>query len=169
MRATRRAVHCVCFLLNAEGYDPATQALLGVTSNRLILITDLGLIAKDNFDGSHDVFVASITGGKPLAGVSVSVLGKNGLPILTRTTDSQGRANFPKLYDFTNEREPTVYVARYQQDISFMPYNRNDRQLNFSRFDIGGVTIYDSAQAALTAYVFSDRGIYRPAMKRILP
>ncbi len=43
-----------------------------------------------------------------------------------------------------------------------MPYNRPDRLLNYSRFDVGGVTSNDENPAALTSYLFSERGIYRP-------
>ncbi len=151
------------FLLTAQGWDAKANVATGeVQTKRLILITNLGLISKDNLDGTHDVFVESITAGKPAAGVTVSILGKNGLPIVSRTTDASGRANFPNLKDFVDEREPTVYVARNGGDISFMPYNHSDRQLNFSRFDIGGETSDASNQSALTAYIFTDRGIYRP-------
>ncbi len=150
------------FLLQAQGWDTTNNVSMGVSSNRLVLITDLGLIAKDNNDGSHDVFVQSITKGAPVSNATVSILGKNGVSILTRRTDSQGRANFPSLTDFINEREPTVYVVRHDNDVSFIPYDRADRRLNFSRFDIGGVSNHAETQSALTAYLFSDRGIYRP-------
>ena len=54
-----------------------------------------------------------------------------------------------------------LYIVRKGGDTSFLPINRYDRQLDYSRFDIGGV-----ANAAdlgkLSAYLFSDRGIYRP-------
>lgn len=130
--------------------------------NRLILITDLGLIVKDNADNTHDIFVQSISQGKPVNNAAVSILGKNGLPLFTRNTDTQGHVNFPALTDFKNEREPTVYVVHNGNDVSFMPYNREDRKLNYSRFDIGGIENSTQNQTALTAYIFSDRGIYRP-------
>jgi uncharacterized protein YfaS (alpha-2-macroglobulin family) len=149
------------FLLQATGWDTEKDIALDIKSNRLILITDLGLIAKDNSDGSHDVFVQSITTGEPVAKANVSILGKNGLPIMTRLTDTQGRATFPSLKDFIDEREPTVYLASTGHDVSFIPYNNSDRQLNFSRYDIGGV--YNNPdQQTLSAYLFSDSGIYRP-------
>ncbi|MES2217115.1 MAG: alpha-2-macroglobulin [Pseudomonadota bacterium] len=150
------------FLLEARGWDPERKIPLDVKASRLILITDLGLLVKDNSDGSHDVFVDSITQGSPVANVLVSVLGKNGLPILTQTADAQGHVNFPTLKDYTDEREPTVYLAQQGNDVAFIPYGNFDRQLNFSRFDIGGVYNNDQEQQSLSAYVFSDRGIYRP-------
>jgi uncharacterized protein YfaS (alpha-2-macroglobulin family) len=150
------------FLLTASGWDSVNQTVLDVKSSRLILITNLGLVVKDNNDGTHDVFVQSITEGKPVANATVSLLGKNGLPILKRTTDTAGHVLFPTVKDFVDEREPTVYTAQLANDVAFIPYNSPDRQLNFSRYDVGGV--YDNAaeQKSLTAYVFSDRGIYRP-------
>lgn len=151
------------FLLTAQSWNAKDNVPTGeAQAKRLILITNLGIISKDNQDGSHDVFVESITAGKPAVNVAVSILGKNGLPIVTRTTDATGRAIFPNLKDFTDEREPTVYVARNGNDIAFMPFNHADRQLNYSRFDIGGVMNDASNQSALTAYIFTDRGIYRP-------
>ncbi|ASQ45894.1 alpha-2-macroglobulin family protein [Legionella clemsonensis] len=149
------------FLLEATGWDIQNNSPLDAKASRLVLITDLGLIVKDNRDGSHDVFVQSITEGIPVPNVNVSVLGKNGLPLLTYATDALGRVNFPNLTDFVDEREPVVYLASLGNDVSFIPYNNPNRQLNYSRFDIGG--IYTSPeQHSLSAYLFSDRGIYRP-------
>ena len=45
--------------------------------------------------------------------------------------------------------------------MSFMPFASNGRKLDLSRFDTGGVENAESAQQ-LSAYLFSDRGIYRP-------
>lgn len=150
------------FLLQAQGWDSEKNIPLYAQTSRLILITDLGVVAKDNADGTHDVFVQSISTGAPVANASVAILGKNGLPLLTVATDAQGHANFPALTDFINEREPAVYLVGLGSDVAFMPYNRVDRQLNYSRFDIGGITSDSLNQTALTAYIFSDRGIYRP-------
>ena len=131
------------------------------SDERLVLLTDLGLVVKDSADGSHDVFVQSIHTGEPLANVEVEMLGKNGLPIFSRKTDANGRASFPTFKDFTREKTPTVYVAQTDGDFSFLPYERGDRQLNLSRFDTGG--IYTQGEpGSLQAYLFSDRGIYRP-------
>ena len=151
------------FLLQAHGWDPEKEEMLdSAQASRLILVTDLGLIVKDNADGTHDVFVQSITRGTPVNHAAVSLLGKNGLTVLSRTSNADGRASFPSLNDLTNEREPTVYVVQNGSDVSFIPYSHFDRRLNYSRFDVGGVTINTDNQAALTAYVFTDRGIYRP-------
>lgn len=150
------------FLLQATGWDVTNKTALDVKASRMILITDLALLVKDNQDGSHDVFVNSITQGAPVANATVTVLGKNGLPILSRTSDAQGRVSFPPLKDFVDDREPTVYLAQLNNDVSFIPFNNANRQLNFSKFDIGGLYTTNQELHSLSAYLFSDRGIYRP-------
>lgn len=150
------------FLLQADGWDPIKKTTLDVKADRLVLITDLGLLVKDNNDGSHDVFVQSITQGTPVPSVNITILGKNGLPVLTRATDAGGHVSFPSLKDFIDERAPTVWLAKSSNDVAFIPYNNADRQLNFSRFDVGGVYSNNQELQTLSAYLFSDRGIYRP-------
>nr|WP_246356915.1 alpha-2-macroglobulin [Pyxidicoccus fallax] len=127
----------------------------------MLLVTDLGLVVKDNADGSHDVFVQSLGAGQAAEGVTVSVLGKNGVPVVSATTGADGHVAFPKLTDFVREREPVVYLARKGDDFAFLPVDRYDRRLNFSRFDVGGVES-GSTPDRLSAFLFSDRGLYRP-------
>ncbi|GFE91235.1 alpha-2-macroglobulin [Steroidobacter agaridevorans] len=128
---------------------------------RVIVVTDLGLVVKRSVDGSQDVFVQSIATGAPIAGASVEIIGRNGLPVLTETSDGDGHVRFPELRSFQREKSPVLYLARRGGDSSFLPLDQRGRSLDLSRFDIGGV---ESAaeRTALSAYIFSDRGIYRP-------
>ena len=139
--------------------DPGERSDI-MADRRLILVTDLGLLIKDNADDTHDVFVQSIKTGKPVGGAHVDVLGKNGIPVVSVETDDTGRASIPSLDDFTREKKPVAYVVRHDEDVSFLPFGREDRELNFSRFDTSGVT--GLAPDDLTAFIFTDRGIYRP-------
>ncbi|QSQ23337.1 alpha-2-macroglobulin [Pyxidicoccus parkwayensis] len=149
------------FFFKVQSWDPEHKTSTGKEDARLLLVTDLGLVVKDNADGSHDVFVQSLGAGTPADGVTVSVLGKNGLPVVSAITDADGHASFPKLTDFVRERTPIVYLARKGEDFAFIPVNRYDRQLNFSRFDVGGVES-GATPDRLSAFLFSDRGLYRP-------
>ena len=54
-----------------------------------------------------------------------------------------------------------LYLARRSGDSSFLPIDGRDRWLDFSRFEVGGVES-NADRGALAAYLFSDRGIYRP-------
>jgi uncharacterized protein YfaS (alpha-2-macroglobulin family) len=79
------------FQLRVSGWDPETKKRIdGVESRRIVLVTDLGFLVKDAADGTHDVFVVSVATGTPVAGATVELLGKNGLPVLSRVTDENG-------------------------------------------------------------------------------
>jgi uncharacterized protein YfaS (alpha-2-macroglobulin family) len=128
---------------------------------RLVLVTDLGLLVKQASDGSRDVFVQSIFTGQPVPGVTVEIIGLNGSALFTQATDANGRAHFEPLSGLARERTPLLVQARKGGDMSFLPLNRSDRFLDYSRFDVGGEVNARSADQ-LNAYLFSDRGIYRP-------
>ncbi|PTY06747.1 hypothetical protein DB346_00335 [Verrucomicrobia bacterium LW23] len=131
-----------------------------LSDRRFIIVTDLGMIVKHNADMSRDIFVQSIQSGKPVAGVTVEVIGVNGVPVATATTNADGRASLPVIAGLKHERLPIAIVARLEDDISFIPFRSADRRVNDSRFDVGGVRI--SSPSQLTAFAFTDRGIYRP-------
>ncbi|HJD55709.1 MAG TPA: alpha-2-macroglobulin family protein [Rickettsia endosymbiont of Pyrocoelia pectoralis] len=129
---------------------------------RLILATDLGFIVKATKDGMHHIFVSYIHSGKPASGVKVDIIGLNGEVLESSSTNSEGYAILPSLEDNGKEKQPVAYILTTKDDFSFMPYNRVDRQVNYSRFEISGS---NSSDEGLKAYLFSDRGIYRPGEK----
>ncbi|MFC2062121.1 alpha-2-macroglobulin [Elusimicrobiota bacterium] len=150
------------FFMKVESWDPVHKRTTGMQDKRLVLITDMGLLVKEEKDGSRRVFVQSISNGNPVQNVKVEVIGRNGLPIVTKYAGESGNVSFlPLANDFKNEKEPTAIIAKKSGDLSFIPYEWQERRLNFSRFDVGGVHTSLSA-SQLQAYLFSDRGIYRP-------
>lgn len=143
----------------------ASQNAADYNDKRLILLTNLGIIRKVNSDESSSVFVSNLTTGAPVGDARVSVLGRNGNPVWTGETDSVGRVNVPKLAwnEYKKDREPIAFVVTRGDDVSFIPYSAYDRQVEFSKFDVDGV--YESSTNPMNAYLFSDRGIYRPGEK----
>lgn len=133
----------------------------GLRDTRLVVVTDLGLLLKKAMDGSLDVFVQSLHDGVPVAGARIEVLGKNGQSLLSAASDTQGHAHFPPLDGFVREQTPSVLVARNGEDLSFLPLKAGDRALDTSRFDVGGIRNTESS-GQLGAWLFSDRGLYRP-------
>lgn len=157
------------FYIKIHDWDEANKAVGQIEDARLILVTDLGVLVKDSQDGTHDIFVQSLSRAAPVAGASVEVLGLNGINILKIASDISGHVSLPKLSDFTREKQPVAYVVRNGTDLAFLPFERDDRQLQFSRYDVGG--LYTPVQDpnsittradSLQAYLFSERGIYRP-------
>jgi uncharacterized protein YfaS (alpha-2-macroglobulin family) len=141
---------------NPESGNPEDQK-----DQRLVLVTDLGIVVKKSLDGTRDVFVQSIANGQPMAGALVEVWGRNGMIIASQATGATGTAKLPNLAGYQREKAPVVLVVRKDGDLSFLPFNRSDRTLDISRFDVGGLRAA-GVPNQMTAYVFSDRGIYRP-------
>ncbi|MEO6953433.1 MAG: MG2 domain-containing protein [Polyangia bacterium] len=149
------------FMLHVRAWDPVEKRTLAEEDSRIVVVTDLGILSKQTETGERDVFVASIRTGDPVAGVKISVLGKNGIAVLTAFTDAQGHAQLGSLEHFSREKQPALILAEKSGDSSFLPLGGSDRLLDYSRFDTGGVRSGERPQS-LSAYVFSDRGIYRP-------
>ncbi|MEC5218222.1 uncharacterized protein YfaS (alpha-2-macroglobulin family) [Actimicrobium sp. GrIS 1.19] len=131
------------------------------SDKRLVLVTDLGILVKKAMDGSQDVYVQSIFTGKPVDGASVEIVGKNGVTLLSQPTDASGHAHFARIDGLSRERAPLMLLVKKAGDLSFLPLNRADRGLDMSRFEVGGAKNAAVADQ-LSAYLFSDRGIYRP-------
>src|SRR5947199_1096770 len=149
------------FFLTARGWDPAKKKpITSVNDSRFLLVTDIGILTKKNTDDSSDVFLMSIKNGEPINGATVDILGKNGVPIQTAKTAADGHCAFPSVEKSEREKTPVAYVARNGEDIAFMPFGREDRILNFSRFEIEGAQ--NLPPEGLDAFVFTERGIYRP-------
>ncbi len=127
---------------------------------RFVLITDLGVIVKANAGGSRDVYVQSFSAREPVAGVQLTALARNGEVLQTATTDAQGHASLTSLEGLQREQQPVALVARKDADLAFLAWSRSDRHVETSRFDTGGVNASDGA--ALNAFLFTERGIYRP-------
>jgi uncharacterized protein YfaS (alpha-2-macroglobulin family) len=131
------------------------------TDKRLIVLTDLGMLAKKALDGSRDVFVQSLSSGRPVAGAQVRAIARNGETLAQAETDGDGRARLPDLSGFQREKQPAMLSVSQGEDLSFLPLSDGDRSLDYSRFDIGGEPS-SIESGALKAFLFSDRGLYRP-------
>ena len=145
------------FLISVQSKDSVSY----VDDRRFIILSDLGLIVKKTVAGGYEVFVQNVSTGLPVVGAKVSVLGQNGINVLSVDTGSDGSAEFPNLKDFNYDKEPVAFTAQQGESISFVPFNSYSRELDLTSFDIGGAR--DSSESdQLNAYMFSDRGIYRP-------
>lgn len=150
------------FLVRLYGKNHDTKSEnYKIIASRFIMVTDMGIINKKSLDQSQDIFVQSIHSGQPISNAKVSVLGVNGIEITSVQTDENGHAHFAPLSDYYKGIKPLLFAVEKDQDLSFLPIVAYDRDLNFSRFDIGG--IYETLDGGmLRSHLFSDRGIYRP-------
>ncbi|MEM0968607.1 MAG: MG2 domain-containing protein, partial [Verrucomicrobiota bacterium] len=126
-----------------------------------LLVTDLGIIAKRNEDSTRDVFVQSLADGSPVSGAEVQILSKNGTPLVTSSTDAEGRAQLAAVdQSLQDERKPVAIIVRKGTDLSFLPLDRYQRRLSYSRFDTRGISA--PTPSDLDGFLFNERGIYRP-------
>ncbi|MDR1195097.1 MAG: hypothetical protein LBL00_01300, partial [Endomicrobium sp.] len=149
------------FFVKVQGYEPSTKSPDGPLDKRFILATDMGILVKKDRSNKHNVFVMSIKNGRPIPSVKVEILGKNGVAVLTQYTNDQGCAVFNKIEGYQNEQRPVAYVATNGSDVSFMPFERYDRNVDYSKFNISG-EYSSNRERGMKAFIFSDRGIYRP-------
>ena len=151
------------FVIKAQAYQKNLQRpVWGVEDKRLVLISDLGLIIKHNADGSAVVFVQSIKSGKPVAGAVVEFLAQNGKTLYRLDTNEDGAATLNITRNNDSEQRPTVVLVQKGRDSAFLPYNRYSNLIDYSRMDSGGVSANWGGEIKPQAYMFSDRGIYRP-------
>lgn len=128
-------------------------------ASRLVLATNLGLMAKRAANGSLDCFVANFGNSQPAAAALVSILGANGKAILSGLADDRGHIAFPSIRDFNRESRPVAAVAELDGNLAWLPLNDRSRELNYSEFATGGAHV---SADDLLVHVFSQRGIYRP-------
>lgn len=128
-------------------------------ASKLVLVTDLSLLAKRNRKGALECFTFLQGEGTPADNTEIVVLGANGKAILKGKTGEDGHLAFPSLNGLTRESRPVAILARKDGNIAWLPLNDRSRELNFAGFDAGGAHV--DANGVL-AYVFSQRGLYRP-------
>lgn len=130
-----------------------------LVDQRLITVTDLGIIVKKGTDQVRTVFVQSLKNGKPISDANVEVMGINGLAILSGKTDSSGSFEIPSL---VNQKQRAVaLLVKEGDDVSYMRLDDYGRLMNLSGFDISGIATGEVGKG-FSSYVFDDRGIYRP-------
>ncbi len=147
------------FIIQAGASENATD----FSDRRLVMVTDLGLIRKVNQNGTSTIFVSSLSNGAPSTDIEIDVLGRNGNAIWSGRTNQDGHCEIPAFpwSEYKNAREPVAIVARNNMDVSFIPYNAAySQRVEYSKFDIDGT--YSYSQTPLNAFIFTDRGIYRP-------
>ncbi|MBF0432498.1 MAG: alpha-2-macroglobulin family protein, partial [Fibrobacteria bacterium] len=149
------------FFLEVREWDSKYDRVLGTRDKRLILITDLGVLSKDGANGTHELFIQSVSTGRPVSEAKVQVLGKNGIPVITSYSNSRGYVKLAALDDFKNEKEAVAYLITKDGDVSVLPVKAPGRWLDYSRYEVGGEHGHVDPKK-INAYLFSDRGIYRP-------
>jgi uncharacterized protein YfaS (alpha-2-macroglobulin family) len=128
---------------------------LWLREEKLVALTDLGLIARQNASGGAVVFLNSLRTAQPVSGATVRFLSTSNQVMGTATTNGQGVARYDSVAG-SRLRLGMVTVVK-DADFSFISLPRT--QVETSRFEVGGLT---SNAAHYQAFMYGDRDLYRP-------
>ncbi|MCX6996731.1 MAG: MG2 domain-containing protein, partial [Kiritimatiellaeota bacterium] len=148
------------FLLTVHGEDDAGQVdhrrYYGERNedHRLLAVTDLGLSALLNAGGAT-VWVNSLRDAQPVAGAEVILYAENNSELARATTDASGLVKLAFARG-AKAAVPFLVVARAGNDLSFLPLEKT----GVTQAGETGGRAY--LAEGYEAFVFSDRGIYRP-------
>jgi len=140
--------------VKAAGDESSDQAI----ASQWFIVSDLGLTALSGTDGVHG-FIRSLADATAVAGVEVRLIAKNNEVLGTLKSDEKGYVRFDAgLAKGEGGMAPALMVAAKDNgaDYAFL-------DLAVAGFDLSdrGVKGRD-APGALDAYLFSERGVYRP-------
>ncbi|MFN3315566.1 MAG: hypothetical protein ACK40K_02055, partial [Raineya sp.] len=124
---------------------------------KLVAISDVGLIAKENGD-QISVFANSIVDAKPLKDVQINVLSSNNQILASQKTDANGLAQFGDLKKKFPDFKIKMLTASNNNDFTFLDFDKS--RIENSRYELGGLR---ANQAPYLAFLHLERDLYRPA------
>ncbi|MFN3512865.1 MAG: alpha-2-macroglobulin family protein [Phenylobacterium sp.] len=150
-------------LADRDGYDPNPPA----QARRWVVFTDMALSAYEGSDGL-DVIARSLKTAKPLPNLRVALVARNGEDLAEGRTDANGRVRFDRpLLDGSGSVDAKMVMAYGGQgDLAVLDLDRPPVDLSKQgiggRTDAASTTAGRAASGVVDAYVYADRGIYRP-------
>jgi uncharacterized protein YfaS (alpha-2-macroglobulin family) len=121
-----------------------------------VRITDLGITAKIGQD-ELTVYINSLENLAPQAGVAVKLISQTNQILLEGSTNSEGVVSFRDYQKAIEGFHPFVVTAEKGKDLTFLKLS--DCRLSLSDYDIGGAP---PAKEGYDAFLYTDRGVYRP-------
>lgn len=122
-----------------------------ITATRSVLISDVGLMARQGSDGQIVTIVTDLRTAQPLSGATVELLDYQQQPMDSGTTGSTG------MLTLESARKPFVLHATSGDQSAWLKLDRGG-SLAMGHFDIAGAPISDGLKGAL----YGERGVWRP-------
>jgi uncharacterized protein YfaS (alpha-2-macroglobulin family) len=123
--------------------------------DKLVALTDLGLIVKEGVGGNAVVFLNSLRTARPVGGATVRFISTNNQVMGTAVSNGQGVARLDSVLG--SPLRLGMVTATSGSDFSFLTLKNS--QVETSRFEVGGLT---SNAAHYQAFLYGDRDLYRP-------
>ncbi|MCH2364380.1 MAG: MG2 domain-containing protein, partial [Planctomycetes bacterium] len=121
----------------------------------LVTVTDIALSAMASEEGLL-VWATSISGGKPLEGVEISLWTANNQELVSARTDDEGLARMNGPFD---DRDGAPFVVLGEQAGSVSYLELEAQSIQFVDFPVYGRSYLAQGY---DGFVYSDRGVYRP-------
>lgn len=125
-------------------------------SQRWVLVTDLGLVAKRGADELL-VWVNSFADLAPKAGARMTLRSERNQVLASGVTDADGLWRVKNLRDRVGQGQPFLITAEKDGDFSFLLPDRFG--VDTTGLDVGGAGF---SERGLSAFVYGERDIYRP-------
>jgi alpha-2-macroglobulin len=122
-----------------------------ITASRNVMMTDLGLIAKQGEDGRILAVATDLRTAEPVAGVAVKLLDYQLQTLATATTDEQG------MVSLSSELRPFVLEAHNGDDAAYLKLERGGA-IATAHFDVSGAAVSEG----LKGFLYGERGVWRP-------
>ena len=129
---------------------------LWLRQDKLVAVTDIGLIVKQSARGTTTVFANSIRTAQPLSGVAVQFVSTNNQVMGSVTTNAAGVAEFDSTAATSRFRLGMITGVR-EADFTFLDLKGS--RVETSRFEVGGLT---NNAAHYQAFIYGDGDLYRP-------
>lgn len=117
-------------------------------------LTDIGLAWKVN-DDSAFVYAYSCDTGRPLPNVALQLFAEDASPLQSAVTDAQGIARLPR------DAKQRHLRASLGEDNFIVTFDERLPTVDMWRFPVEGVS-GPAHESLRTAYLFTDRTLYRP-------
>jgi uncharacterized protein YfaS (alpha-2-macroglobulin family) len=135
-------------------------------ASRWIIFTDMALISYQGSDGL-DAVVRSLKSAKPVAGVRVALVAKNGEDLASATSDATGRVRFAQALLKGENASHAKMLMAYGPEADLAVLDLDRSPVDLSNQGVGGRSTPDAikgreAKTAVDGYLYADRGIYRP-------
>lgn len=145
------------YVLTARAVGVPSSNIPYTLATRWLMVSDLGLTSLSGADGV-DVFVRALSTAEPLQGVPVDLVARNNADLGRVITDAQGRAHFGRtMTGGAGGRAPAAVMAR-SDDGSFAVLDLTRPAFDLTDRGVGGRDV----PGPLDAYLYADRGVYRP-------
>src|SRR5439155_12642143 len=141
-----------------RGFDPDGDESVEQTSDSaLITLSDVGLTAKRSGDAVL-IWALSLSKAAPRAGLKARLFSDKNQPLGEAVTDDQGLARIESVHAANGER-PAIVTVESTAGTPLTWLDLRSTQWDLASVDVGGRAYL---REGYEAFVYSDRGVYRP-------